>query len=59
MAKMTKAQAKRMLQAIESKTKKVWSSQTVQQYASGNNYITTADMLAIEKICKRNLKRLG
>jgi len=50
MAKMTKAQAKRLIKAIDSKSKKLW-----------NNWegFTTPDMIAIEKIVRKNLKRLG
>jgi len=50
MAKMTKAQAKRSLKSIDSKSKKLWASA---------DPFSTADMIAIEKIVRKNLKRLG
>ena len=51
--KMTKAQAKRMYQSIISKSKKLWINQ------DGNFVgLSTPDMVAIEKICKKNLNRL-
>ena len=52
MAKMTKAQAKRLLRAIDSKSKKLWFGLHM------SSYISTADMIAIEKIVAKNLKRL-
>tara|TARA_R110000824_G_scaffold289388_1_gene477973 strand:+ start:76 stop:237 length:162 start_codon:yes stop_codon:yes gene_type:complete len=53
MAKMTKAQAKRLLQAIDSKAKKLWAPN------KDYTFMTTQDMIAIEKIIKKNLKRLN
>jgi len=50
MAKMTKAQAKRLLQAIDSKAKKLWSINSIG--------FSTPDMIAIEKIVAKNLKRI-
>ena len=51
MAKMTKAQEKRMVKAILQKTKKLFN-----QYDS---ILTTQDMAAMEKLCKKWLKRIG
>jgi len=53
MARLTKTQAKRLLQAIDSKSKRVWDSNLWPAI------MPSADMLAIEKIVARNLKRLG
>jgi hypothetical protein len=53
--RMTKAQARRLLEAIDSKTKKLWD-------ISNHNRLglmPTQDMIAIEKIIKKNLKRLN
>jgi len=52
MAKMTKAQAKRLLKAIDSKARASWADGLHQT-------LTTNDYIAIEKIIKRALKRLG
>jgi len=52
MTKMTKAQAKRMLKSVDSKSKRLWSR-------VGGERMTTVDMIAIEKIVSRCLKRLG
>jgi len=49
---MTAAQAKRMLKAIDSKAKRLWSDV---RWGQG---ISTPDMIAIEKIVNKNLKRL-
>jgi len=54
MPKMTKTQAKRLLKAIDSKSKRLWSA-----LDPTSIIFPTADMIAIEKIVKRNLKRLG
>lgn len=54
---MTKAQAKRLLRAIDSKSKKLWSPMTTNRVAG--TYMSTKDMIAIEKIVAKNLKRLG
>jgi len=51
MTKMTKAQAKRMLHAIDSKAKRLWTDLNVA--------MSTADVIAINKIVAKNLKRLG
>jgi len=52
MRQMTKAQAKRMLKSVDSKSKRLWSR-------AGGERMTTADMIAVEKIVARCLKRLG
>jgi hypothetical protein len=51
---LTKAQSKRMLKAIDSKAKRLWSNVNTR-----NITLSTADMIAIEKIVARSLKRLG
>jgi len=57
MAKMTKAQAKRMLLAIRSKSQKLCFASIGQSgYAGGMSF---NDMAAIEKIIKKNLQKLG
>jgi hypothetical protein len=53
MPHLTKAQAKRMLKAIDSKSKRLWGA------GSSGPILTTPDMIAIEKIVARTLKRLG
>jgi len=61
MARLTKTQAKRMLKAIDSKSKRLWSAYGTPWVTgtAGGGLISTADMIAIEKIVARNLKRLG
>jgi hypothetical protein len=57
MARMTKAQVKRALQDIDKKTKKIYT-----QFPLVSSYkmpIRATDMIAIEKIIKAALKRLG
>jgi len=56
MAKMTKAQAKRMVRDIEKKTKKLFLIQTSARFV---HPVSTADMQAIEKLCSKWLKRIG
>jgi hypothetical protein len=56
MAKITKAQARRLLNAIDSKAKRLWSDK---RHSPGTGFFTTKDMIAIENIVARNLKRLG
>jgi len=58
MVRLTKAQAKRLLKAIDSKSKRLWSAQLSTFYDSPLLF-STPDMIAIEKIVARNLKRLG
>jgi hypothetical protein len=55
MAKLTKAQAKRLLKSIDSKSKRLWGRDTL----TGQWHLPTPDMIAIEKIVARCLKRLG
>ena len=52
MAKMTKAQAKRLVISIESKTQKLF-------LLKGGNMVDAKDMIAIEKLCSKWLKRIG
>lgn len=54
MAKITKAQARRLLKAIDSKTIRLWKD--------GGwipSIISTPDLIAIQKIVARSMKRLG
>lgn len=57
MPHLTKAQAKRLFKAIGSKSKRLWADQGAGFGPAG--FFPTADMIAIEKIVARNLKRLG
>ena len=61
MARMTKAQAKRLLKAIDSKAHRLWdaSSAPGSERMNIRGWLSTADMIAIEKIVRKNLKRLG
>jgi len=56
MAKMTKAQKKRMVRDIESKAKKLFMDASP-PYTSA--ILTVADVQAIEKLCSKWLKRIG
>jgi len=56
MPKMTKAQAKRSLIAIDAKARRLWSTGAIAGYPG---WISGSDMMAIQKIVKKNLKRLG
>lgn len=49
-ARMTKAQAKRALYAIDQKAKKIWLEQ--------QPFMPHQDMVAIHKIVAKNLKKL-
>tara|TARA_Y100000310_G_C20315119_1_gene638056 strand:+ start:315 stop:470 length:156 start_codon:yes stop_codon:yes gene_type:complete len=51
MAKMTKAQEKRMIKSILQKSKKL--------FYQPDSVFTTQDMAAMEKLCKKWLKRIG
>lgn len=55
MAKMTKAQEKRMVKAILQKTKRLY----MQDKFSGSSIISVGDMAAIEKLCAKWMKRIG
>jgi len=56
MAKMTKAQAKRLVRDIESKTRKLYFQST---NTSMNDVVSIPDIVAIEKLCKKWMKRIG
>tara|TARA_Y100001973_G_C5201792_1_gene338376 strand:- start:3660 stop:3842 length:183 start_codon:yes stop_codon:yes gene_type:complete len=60
MAKMTKAQAKRMVRDIESKAKKLFVNERTKGM-SGNmaGVVSVQDMAAIEKLCSKWMKRIG
>lgn len=58
MPHLTKAQAKRLLKAIDSKSKRLWSAQ-LGKGMWATTVFSTPDMIAIEKIVARNLKRIG
>lgn len=54
MAKMTKAQTKRMLESIDAKCKKLWQNSGLYQI----DIMSTKDMIAITNIVNKNLKKL-
>jgi len=56
MAKMTKTQAKRSYLAIKQKARRLWGTPLGGRWATGI-HMTTQDMIAIEKICDKYLKR--
>ena len=57
MAKMTKAQKKRMILDIDRKAKKLYF--TSADFATGKQILTAADMIAIEKLCAKWMKRIA
>ena len=61
MAKMTKAQKKRMVRDIQNKAKKLfmddWSS--ARKEGRANVIVNVADVTAIEKLCTKWMKRIG
>ena len=52
MSKLTKAQEKRLVRAINSKTKKLFTDTRI-------HLVSVADMSAIEKLTAKWLKRIG
>ena len=56
MARMTKTQAKRAYLAIKQKAGKLWRDPGFGAYQSGFG-MTTQDLVAIEKICDKYLKK--
>jgi len=54
MPKLTKTQHRRLAREILSKSKKLWSAGT-----AGTSVMTTKDLIAIEAIISRTLKRIG
>jgi len=54
MAKMTKAQKKRMVKDIMSKTQKLF-----QRTDMNLGIVSVQDMIAVEKMCAKWLKRIG
>ena len=59
MAKMTKTQVRRMINDIESKAKKLFIGKRSDGVQRQGIVVTTKDMEAIEKLCKKWLKRIG
>lgn len=58
MGKMTKAQMKRMVRDIESKSKKLFS--TFDNWGRADlRVVSVRDMEAIEKLCKKWMNRIG
>ena len=57
MAKMTKAQKKRMVKDIKSKTSKLFIEPL--SLTGTSVIVTTNDMAAIEKLCAKWMKRIG
>jgi hypothetical protein len=58
MAKMTKAQAKRLVRDIEAKTKKLFVNE-MSRNVIGKHTVSVQDMAAIEKLCAKWMKRIG
>ena len=54
MAKMTKTQVKRSYLAIKQKARNLWDIHHTKRHGYG---MTTQDMIAIEKICDKYLKK--
>ena len=52
MPKLTKTQMRRLLEAIDSKTRKAW------KWGAYHGVMSSKDMMAILAICERNLKKL-
>ena len=57
MARMTKTQAKRAYLAIKQKAGKLWQHSSVAPFTQGQFGMTTQDLVAIEKICDKYLKK--
>ena len=57
MAKMTKTQQKRAYLAIKQKAKKLWSIPGWGRGWEAPRAMTTQDLIAIEKICDKYLKK--
>lgn len=57
MAKMTKTQQKRAYLAIKQKAGKLWRQSNGQYQGSLGWGLTTQDLVAIEKICDKYLKK--
>ena len=55
--KMNKTQAKNLLNAIWSKSQKLWGTPLV-GYGGPTNIISTKDLITIEKIIAKSLKHL-
>ena len=58
MAKMTKAQKKRMVQEIRKKSQKLYTQSWLPGVTTGA-VVSTKDMEAIERMCARWMKRIG
>ena len=58
MAKMTKTQKKRMVKDILNKAKKLYMIDVVGPYR-GVEILDTKDMVAVEKMCNKWMKRIG
>ena len=56
MGKMTKAQAKRLVKSIEAKTQKLFLWYDT---STGKSIVNATDMIAIEKLRDKWLKRIG
>lgn len=59
MAKMTKAQQKRMVRDIMAKTQKLFMSGAGRSDVLKSAVVNGADMIAIEKMCSKWMKRIG
>jgi len=58
MPKLTKGQAKRLLKSMDSKAKKLWAADVSWAPRMGG-IMSTPDMITIEKIVGKYLKKLG
>ena len=54
---MTKTQKKRMVREIDNKVKKLYF--TSADFATGKQIVTAQDMIAIQKLCSKWMKRIG
>ena len=59
MAKLTKAQQKRMVKDIMAKTQKLFMSGSGRSNVLKSAVVNGADMMAIEKLCAKWMKRIG
>ena len=58
MARMTKTQVKRLYRSIKQKARKAWGEGSSMNDPSFVGTMSTNDMIAIEKICDKYLKKL-
>jgi len=56
MAKLTKAQQKRLVRDAQRKLQKLYVGP---MFDKGPSIVSTADIMAIDKLCKKFLQRIG